>query len=702
MAMEKKSPKIRLLILICLFAFLPTAGAGTLVVDSRGGTLYFDRPPTRVVSLVPAATEIICSLGAEHALVGVTLYSNVPVDKRLTAAVGSVQFPNLAAITALQPDLVFVSTLQEQTARALEQRKIKTLFFDTPSYNQNLENIRMMGKIFDRKPGAENRLAAIQAQIDRVRQKIDKIPEMDKKRVFCLMGQTHGAARSQTGSSGTSTMNGDGILTPGRRSFLNDLIVLAGGIPMAGTNVGAGKHHGKNGIDGPEEMVARVCLDQWKTFNPQVIFGGTHDKKTGEAIFQRPGWDSVDGVKQGKIYYFPQELTTRAGCNTGLFVQWLASFIYSDLLFTPETQVRPDTMIGAEPVAIDLDIVKKSERIELCLADFTHKTLVIDFNASQTVLSTLEGLKDNILTLANHYLPPPSWTMPHTTGIGGTKDRILTILGRNPETTALLMTGADMAHLTVTEKKFNQMRAVAVVTAGVCSNAQRMSRDTGGFYEPGTINILVMTNMRLSHRAMARAMITVTEAKTAALADLDIRSSFRGIDFQATGTGTDNIIVVQGQGVPIDNTGGHSKMGELIARAVHQGVTRAIFLQNHLAPGRNIFQRLGERGITPQTLALGSTPGTRRTMTQKLEALLMDPKYAGLVEMALALSDAEGRQQINDLTLFAGLAQSAGQTIAGQMLPSAQIFYTTKDLPPPLKLTFNWLMTGIEQQLIKE
>ena len=133
------------------------------------------------------------------------------------------------------------------------------------------------------------------------------------------------------------------------------------------------------------------------------------------------------------------------------------------------------------------------------------------------------------------------------------------------------MTGADMDHLTVTEKGFNQMRAVAVVTAGVCSNAQRMSRDTGNFYEPGTINIMVMTNMRLSHRAMARAVITVTEAKTAALTDLDIRSSFQGIDFQATGTGTDNIIIVQGQGVPIDNTGGHSKMGELIAKAVHQG-----------------------------------------------------------------------------------------------------------------------------------
>ncbi len=692
--MKKHSPGAWLLILIPVFAFFSMAGAATVVVDSRGSTLYFDRPPARVVSLVPSATEILCTLGAEHTLVGVTLYCTPLVDKRLTATVGSVEFPNLAAIIACKPDLVILSARQEQTARALELRKIKTLFFDTPSFEQNLENIGMLGRIFNRRNEAEKEVTAIQQEIQQIRQKVEKIPEEKRKRVFCFTDQAEPA--------GTAALACDRILTPGRNSLLNDIMVLAGGIPMEITGSGAEQGHGINGMNRAEETIGSVCLEQWKAFNPQVIFGSNHDRKTGETLFQRPGWNSVDGVKQGKIYYFPLELTTRAACNTGHFVQWLASFIYSDLLFVPENQIQPDILLEAEPVAIDLEIVKNSQRINLCLADFIHKTLVIDFNSPQTVLSTLEGLKHDILTLANHYLPPPSWTMPHTTGIGGTKSRILSILGRDPGTTALLMTGADMDHVTVTEKTFNQMRALAVVTAGVCSNAQRMSRDTGGFYEPGTINIMVLTNMQLSHRAMARAIITATEAKTAALADLDIRSSFKGLDFQATGTGTDNIIVVQGRGLPIDNTGGHSKMGELIAKAVHQGVTQAIRLQNGLAPGRNIFQRLRERGITPRTLALGAGPGFTKEMTQKLEGLLMDPQYAGLVEMALALSDAQNTHQISDLTLFAGLAQSAGQTVAGRILSAAQGFETTKALPSPLKLTFNWLMTGIEQQRNKE
>ena len=93
-----------------------------------------------------------------------------------------------------------------------------------------------------------------------------------------------------------------------------------------------------------------------------------------------------------------------------------------------------------------------------------------------------------------------------------------------------------------------------------------MAEDIGSWYEPGTINMILLTNMRLTPRGMQRAIISATEAKTAALQDLDIRSSYTPMVNPATGTGTDNIIVVQGAGTRIDNAGGHSKMGELIAR----------------------------------------------------------------------------------------------------------------------------------------
>ena len=81
----------------------------------------------------------------------------------------------------------------------------------------------------------------------------------------------------------------------------------------------------------------------------------------------------------------------------------------------------------------------------------------------------------------------------------------------------------------------------------------------------GTINIILLTNVTLTDGALAKTIITATEAKTAALQDMDARSSVSPKN-QATGTGTDNMIVVSGTDPEkkVRTTGGHAKMGELI------------------------------------------------------------------------------------------------------------------------------------------
>jgi adenosylcobinamide amidohydrolase len=80
---------------------------------------------------------------------------------------------------------------------------------------------------------------------------------------------------------------------------------------------------------------------------------------------------------------------------------------------------------------------------------------------------------------------------------------------------------------------------------------------------------------------LARAIITATEAKTAALQDLDVRSTFTPQN-QATGTGTDNIIVASGKmvGKPLRITGGHTKMSELIGVSTKKAIIEAIKKRN--------------------------------------------------------------------------------------------------------------------------
>jgi adenosylcobinamide amidohydrolase len=292
--------------------------------------------------------------------------------------------------------------------------------------------------------------------------------------------------------------------------------------------------------------------------------------------------------------------------------------------------------------------------------------------------------------------------MGHTETIQECVARICRAIESPRETTSLLVTGADMNNLSIQERSFREMRVVALVTAGVLSNAVRMAEDTGRWYEPGTINIILLTNTTLSPRAMTRAIISATEAKTAALWDMDIRSAETGRVHPATGTGTDNILVVQGTGLPIDNTGGHTKMGELIARAVYAGVQEAVRRQNGLTPDRHVFHRLHERHVTLFGLADGHRCGCDvdpGDLARELEHILLDPRYAGFVETALALSDRKELAAVADLGVFETTCHQVAEELAGRPLERLRPLLAREDLPPVLTRALNALANGAYERL---
>ena len=92
---------------------------------------------------------------------------------------------------------------------------------------------------------------------------------------------------------------------------------------------------------------------------------------------------------------------------------------------------------------------------------------------------------------------------------------------------------------------------------------------------PGTINILALTSARLPPAAMVETVQMITEAKAAALQDLDIRSA--GTGRQATGTGTDAVAVAAGPGPrSVDFCGKHTLFGEMLASAVIEALTSSL------------------------------------------------------------------------------------------------------------------------------
>jgi iron complex transport system substrate-binding protein len=656
-----------ILILSVLFVgwlLLPLWARGTAevtVTDAYNRPFTITQPPRRVVSLVSGVTEMLLALGVGDTLQGVTYYDRLPPPSGKPAVVGGFFRPITQVIAQCQPDCIFVADIHKEVQERFKDKGIPVVHLEAHTVPDILANLRLLGAMFQRGEQAEALCRQIQGKLDLIREKVARVPDSRRLRVLRLMRDRE-------------------MVVPGDDSFQNDYIRQAGGIPPC---------LGKKGT------IVTITLPEWQQFNPQVIFTCGRDLKGVEKLVQQPGWQEVEAVRQGRIYRFPCELTCRASVHAGDFVAWLAASLYLKDFANPNNRVHPDQVLASDPLPLDLPYVRQARVTRSRILDFDHKSLIIDFKTPVAVISTLEGPRQGILTVGNHYTPPPGWGISHYLGLAKDRALLYRVLKINGQTTSFLFTGADMANLSVQQSTFKDIKVYALVTAGVESNALRLSQDEGRFYEPGTINIILLTNCRLSPRAMSRALITATEAKTAALQDLDIRSAEQPLACQATGTGTDNIIVVEGRGAAIDNAGGHSKMGELIGRAVYQGVRQAVAKQNGIISCRSHWQRLQERRLGLYELVRNLPEASRGQVLHLWETAMLERRYAGFVETALALSDAYERGQVLDLSAFADYCKMMAGELAGKPVTEWQTVSFPKDLPRPLHLACEAMINGL-------
>ena len=121
------------------------------VKDARGKTLRWDTPPTRVVSLVPSATETLFELGVWDKVVGITRYCVHPTSAlREKTIVGGTKQCNMTKLVELQPDLVLCNQ-EENTpdiVHAIEELGIDVYVAFPKTHYDALEDLQRLGAIF--------------------------------------------------------------------------------------------------------------------------------------------------------------------------------------------------------------------------------------------------------------------------------------------------------------------------------------------------------------------------------------------------------------------------------------------------------------------------------------------------------------------------------------------------------------------------
>lgn len=194
------------------------------------------------------------------------------------------------------------------------------------------------------------------------------------------------------------------------------------------------------------------------------------------------------------------------------------------------------------------------------------------------------------------------------TGLSTAADMKNTAIETIPETITAI--NNDCAFYECSDK-FPPVTVTAIVTGGIDKNGARAGdsacwTERNGRYipVPGTINIFLHINANLSEGAMARALVTCTEAKTAAVTELFCPSLYSsGL---ATGSGTDGVILICDLESPVLLTaaGKDSRLGEMIAKTVIPAVKKAIGLQTGVTQKsqHHALRRLERFGLTENKL----------------------------------------------------------------------------------------------------
>lgn len=140
-----------------------------------------------------------------------------------------------------------------------------------------------------------------------------------------------------------------------------------------------------------------------------------------------------------------------------------------------------------------------------------------------------------------------------------------------------MMTAVKPADAAWCSEQVEDASVFVVATAGV-GNAVDVTRVSESFRSapsPGTINIWVFVNGRLSEEAFVQGLMTATEAKTKALAEAGVTDPATGTI--ATGTSTDSMLIAASQsGVYHPFAGSITPLGIAIGRAVFQSVSQSL------------------------------------------------------------------------------------------------------------------------------
>jgi cobalamin transport system substrate-binding protein len=168
--------------------------------------------PRRIISLIPATTEMLFDIGASDRIVGVGTFDRFPPEVSRFPRVGGLLDPNVERMLALKPDLVIVYETQTNLISQLTRAGVPMFRYRHQGLPDIVQTIRSLGTRIGAVKEAEGAAGRIEARLADVRRRVEG---RSRPRTLLVFGREPGSLRRIEASGGYG--------------FLHDLLELAGG-----------------------------------------------------------------------------------------------------------------------------------------------------------------------------------------------------------------------------------------------------------------------------------------------------------------------------------------------------------------------------------------------------------------------------------------------------------------------------------------
>lgn len=170
-------------------------------------------PATRIISLVPALTEMLFAIGAGPQVIAVSSFDEFPPEVKALPKVGALLDPDMERILALRPDLVISYGSQTDLQAQLARAGIRVFSYRHAGLEGVLTTLESLGAAVGRQADGARVARDIRQRLDAIKARVRGRP---RPRTLLVFERDAASLR--------------GVYVSGGVGFLHDMLNIAGGV----------------------------------------------------------------------------------------------------------------------------------------------------------------------------------------------------------------------------------------------------------------------------------------------------------------------------------------------------------------------------------------------------------------------------------------------------------------------------------------